>query len=127
MRGRDRVKSNFVGEERHLWDTQAQIQMCLNCPLDECINCLDSEHATLKDVSDSFKKIKELKAAKKKITKAERAVLEAYPLATTDYDLSLMLARNQSTVCAIRKKLGLPVIKWTNQDIRKRLVALWLE
>ena len=94
-------------------DTPEQIAMCMNCTLEECIDCFDI--------------VEDLKQKKKKLTKVELKVLRAYPDAKNDYELSKMIGSAQSTACTVRKKLGLPVIKWTTEDMRKRLVEIWMK
>lgn len=108
-------------------DTPEQIAMCMNCTLEECIDCLSANHAAVKDVSDCFDIVEDLKQRKKKLTKVELKVLRAYPDAKNDYELSKMIGSAQSTACTVRKKLGLPVIKWTTEDMRKRLVEIWMK
>lgn len=113
--------------ESCIGDSPEEIQKCMNCPLNECIDCLRFEHEAFKDVSDSFEIIKERRKRIKNLSKAELDVLRYYPYAKTDADLASLTRRSPSTVSNARKKLGLPVIKWTNSDMRRRLSALWLE
>lgn len=111
----------------YIEDSKEQIDMCLSCPLDECINCLDPSR-TIKSAEDEVtKKIKELKSKSRKLKKREINLLKAYPFSKTDYDLAERLGTNQSTVCTIRKRLGLPPVRWTNLEMRKAAAALWLE
>lgn len=113
--------------ESCIGDSPEQIEMCMNCPLEDCIDCMDSARTSFKDVSGSFDEIKELKQKKKKMTKVELSILQAYPYAQTDNDLAKAVGVAASTACTARKKLGLPIIKWTTQDMRKKLVDLWLK
>ena len=108
-------------------DTPEQIQMCMNCPYEDCIDCMGNGRESYEKVLNSFEVIKELKKKIKKLTKGEKDILRFYPYAKTDIDLSQMAGKTQSMACNTRKKLGLPVIKLTNQDMRKKLLALWLE
>ena len=113
--------------ESCIGDTPEQIQMCMNCPYEECIDCIRYGHDSYGEVRNTIETIKEIKKHIKKLANSERKILRYYPYAKTDIDLSKMAGITQSMACNCRKRLGLPVIRLTNQEMRKKLVAMWLE
>lgn len=107
-------------------DTKEQINMCLTCPLDECINCLDPSYISSNVEEEAVERIKEMKSKGYRLNKSDRAVLKAYPFSTTDQDMADRLGMRPSTTGVVRRRLRLPTLRWTNFCMREKLVALWL-
>lgn len=114
--------------ESCIGDSPAQIQMCMNCAYKECIDCLSSfSTPSYKDVSDNFEEIREIKKHKKTLTKGDRDILCHYLTANSDIEIAMTTGRNPSTVCDIRKRLGLPALKFVAPSMKRKLVATWFE
>lgn len=121
------AKLNYGRFESCIGDTPEQIQMCLHCKFEDCINCFDSERSEEKKVPVDFSEVMKLKKNAKRLSKTDRALLRAYLDANTDKELSKKIGRSQSYVSESRKRLGLPVIRWTPFEDRRRLVEIWME
>lgn len=108
-------------------DTPEQIQMCLHCQFEECINCLEVGTLATKYQTIDFDKVRELKQKRKRLSKADRDVLRAYPLCNSDKEIQDKTGRNLSTITEIRKRLGLPISRVVRPDMKKMLVSIWME
>jgi DNA-binding NarL/FixJ family response regulator len=72
---------------------QMEIQLCLNCPLPDCVNCLEKTEYNPLYVQRMHK------------------VIELSELGMNDTQMATRLGVCSSTVRAIRKKLGIPSAK----------------
>lgn len=103
-------------------DNTEMINMCLNCPLPKCVNCLDvrSKHGT--PSGNRTMRRSHGGRPKKGLSPAEKLVLQYYVTSVDDKDIASHSTLQPGTVRQARSSLGLPVIRRTPKHIREQLV-----
>ena len=104
-------------------DNNEMINMCLNCPLPKCVNCLDvrSKHGT-----PSGKRTMRRSHGgrpKKGISPVEQLVLQYYATSVDDKDIASHSKFRVGSVTQARLNLGLPPLRRNPPDIRKQMAA----
>lgn len=113
----EKIKNDYIE------DSQDQIQSCLNCQFDECIGRMDYD---FKPTVVDFDKVEELKRGRRRLSNADRDVLNAYLSSNSDKEISDKTGRRLTTITEVRKRLGLPKSRGVLPEVKRRLVAIWL-
>lgn len=105
-------------------DSADQIQMCLNCKMAKCIDCIGSRAivdglACEVDSENMF--------VKRSVNATDVKVLNLYLSSTCDRDIAESANMPISTVTDIRKKFKLPPIRSVSFEKRQELVDKWLK
>lgn len=105
-------------------DSQEQIEMCLACKRNDCVDCIGRHRE-----SEKYQK----KYADREppvniyVDALDAKVLNLYLTATCDREISELTSIPLRSVTTIRHKFNLPPIRGVSVEKRKQLVDKWLK
>ena len=118
------MKNSVPREGFHttITDSYEDIQRCLNCPRNECVDCIGRRNAEKKSkvrrVDNGDRRVK--------INKTDIAFLHQYASAETDREIAKILGMSESNIGSVRKKLGLPPTRSMSYEAKAELADEWL-
>ena len=94
-----------MGRRRTTWDTPDQITECLNCPFDDCIDCIGHGLTPWRILEA---KAMDAKGGSFSTRKTRPKFVEAWRDTSSDAELAMLLALTLSTVRKYRHDYHLP-------------------
>lgn len=104
-------------------DSPEQIQMCLSCERQRCVDCIGRR---LPDSKETYNR-KSQGYKSRMLNATAKQVIRLYCTAKNDRDIAEQIGRPLSTVTSVRRKFGLPSIRTVSKEKRKKLADEWLD